>query len=109
MFRSRILEAARAAGASVAFVHTLPELQRAVASGSCLVLLDLDTPRLPSLEALASLATHPEVETVGFLSHVDTEREHQALEAGCRTVLPRGAFVRDLPRLLGLHASENRP
>lgn len=109
LFQSRILEAARATGVTVAFARTLPDLQRAVDAGAGLALLDLDSTRLLSFEALASLASHPTVQTVGFLSHVDTSRAKQALEAGCRSVQPRGAFVRDLPRLLALHASENRP
>ena len=56
------------------------------------------------LEAVAAVAADPAlaaVQVIGFYSHVETERARQAAAAGCRTVLPRSAFVRQLDTLLG--------
>ena len=40
------------------------------------------------------------VSIVGYCAHVQQELQQQALEAGCTTVLPRSAFVQQLPELL---------
>ena len=56
------------------------------------------------MDAIAAIAGDPAlsgVALVGFYSHVETERARDARAAGCRTVLPRSAFVRQLDDLLG--------
>ena len=45
-------------------------------------------------------AAHPGVPMVGYCSHVQQDLQKQALEAGCTMVLPRSAFVQQLPELL---------
>lgn len=47
-------------------------------------------------------AAHPEVPVIGYVSHVQHDLRRQALEAGCTQVLPRSAFVQQLPELLGV-------
>ena len=101
MFLSRIREAAKAAGVEVKAARAvagLPELTE----GARLVLIDLDSPRLPVSEAVAALKdrTSGGLQVVGFFSHVHGERARQALAAGCTRVLPRSAFVKELPALL---------
>jgi hypothetical protein len=54
---------------------------------------------LAALHAEAGLAALP---VVGFFSHVHVERAKAAREAGCTRVLPRSAFVEQLPALLAL-------
>ncbi len=99
MFLSRIREAGRGAGAEVRAVRTVDAVVDAVRAGAGLVLLDLDSQRLPWPAALTALASEPAA-TVGFFGHVHAETGRAAVEAGCTLVLPRGAFVQRLPSLL---------
>ena len=103
MFASRIREAAKATGAVVASARTAAQALDACRAGARVLIADLDSPRLPALDAIRALAADPAlaaVHTIGFFSHVETETARAAREAGCRTVLPRSAFVRELPALL---------
>ena len=103
MFLSRIREAAKRQGAEVRAVRTAADTAAACREGARVVFFDLDTARLPVLEAVAAVAGDPGlsgVELVGFYSHVETERAREARAAGCRTVLPRSAFVHQLDDLL---------
>ena len=104
MFLSRIREAARGRGIAVRTARTAADVLAACRAGARTVIADLDSPRLPALEAISAVASDAslgEVALVGFYSHVETETARAAREAGCRTVLPRSAFVRQLPELLG--------
>lgn len=104
MFLSRIREAARGAGVEVVPARDVQSVLEAVRDGSRLLLLDLDSDRLPWAEALAAVrnepATEPPLRAIGFFGHVHPERARQALSAGCTQALPRSAFVRELPTLL---------
>jgi CheY-like chemotaxis protein len=103
MFLSRIREAAKRRGAEVRAVRTAADAVAACRENAGLVIVDLDTPRLPVMEAVAAIAGDPAlaaVELVGFYSHVETERARDARAAGCPNVLPRSAFVRQLDDLL---------
>jgi CheY-like chemotaxis protein len=102
LFLSRIREAAKGPGAEVRAARTVEQLLMAT-TGSRLVLVDLDSPRLPTVAALAALKADPELAqlpVVGFFSHVHAERAESARQAGVGTVLPRSAFVQALPALL---------
>jgi CheY-like chemotaxis protein len=102
MFLSRIREAARATGAEVRAARGVQEL-KAAAAGCSLVLVDLDSARLPTAEALAALKADPDlraIPVVGFFSHVHGERARAAREAGVSRVLARSAFVQELGTLL---------
>ena len=104
MFLSRIREAAKGSGASVVAARTVDQALEACRGGARAFIADLDSPRLPALDAIRAVAADPAlaaVHTIGFFSHVETETARAAREAGCRTVLPRSAFVRELPALLG--------
>ena len=59
----------------------------------------LDLSRHGAMEALAGLAAGG-ARVIGFASHVDRERADAARADGC-VVLPRSAFFRRLPELLG--------
>ena len=103
MFVSRIGEAARAHALDVRSVRKVPDLLDACRAGARLVLMDLDSARLPVMEALSALcadAAFADVPVVGFFSHVHADRGRQARAAGCRQTLPRSAFVEQLPELL---------
>jgi DNA-binding NarL/FixJ family response regulator len=104
MFASRIREAAKGKGVAVASARTAAQVVDACKAGAKTVIADLDSPRLNALESIAAVAGDPAlagVHLVGFFSHVETETARAARAAGCRTVLPRSAFVRELPALIG--------
>jgi hypothetical protein len=103
MFVSRIREAAKASAAEVRTVRSLDALRAAVREGARLVVLDLDSSRLPWAEALGALASEPDLAgaaSVGFAGHANEAAIRTAREAGCGRVLARGAFVQQLPALL---------
>lgn len=105
MFVSRIRETARGLDVTVKTLRRVPELVESARGGAGLVLVDLDSTRLPVAEALAALHAEAGLEglpVVGFFSHVHVERAKAAREAGCTRVLPRSAFVEQLPALLAL-------
>jgi ActR/RegA family two-component response regulator len=104
MFLSRIREAAKRNGRAVQAARSVADVVGACRGGARTVVVDLDSARLPVMDALAALAgdsTFADVEVIGFFSHVDVARARAAEAAGCRTVLPRSAFVRKLDELLG--------
>lgn len=103
MFFSRIREAAVVQGLDVRRASSVATLLDACRDAPCLVLVDLDSPRLPLDDALAALkaeASLAQVPVVGFFSHVHAERGRHAREAGCTRVLPRSVFVQELGQIL---------
>ena len=93
MDRSKVSGAAPGA----TFVAT-PGALAAAAAGADVAVVDLG--RAGVLEVLPAL-TATGVRVVGFGSHVDRDTLDAARAAGCTEVLPRSAFFRDLPALLG--------
>jgi CheY-like chemotaxis protein len=103
MFVSRIREAARCHGVEIKTVRTTDDTVAAARDGARLVIMDLDSTRLPVTATLAALRADSSLKglpVVGFFSHVEAQRGRDAAEAGCTTVLPRSAFVMRLDRLL---------
>jgi CheY-like chemotaxis protein len=103
MFLSRIREAAKGRGLEVKSARTAADAVAGARAGARLVIMDLDSPRLPVAAALAELRGDPSLTglpVVGFFSHVEAQRGRDAAAAGCTTVLPRSAFVQKLDALL---------
>jgi DNA-binding NarL/FixJ family response regulator len=103
MFVSRIREAARAHAVEIRTVRTADDAVAAARNGGRLVILDLDSRRLPVAATLAALRADPALQglpVVGFFSHVEAARGREAAEMGCTTVLPRSAFVARLESIL---------
>jgi len=103
MFLSRIREAGRGLGIEVKAVRTAPDALAAAREGARLLIMDLDSTRLPSADALAALRADPALSglpVVGFFSHVHAERGREAMASGCTSVLPRSAFVQKLESIL---------
>ena len=103
MFLSRIREAAKGRGLEVKAARTAPDAVAAALDGARLVIMDLDSPRLGTADALSGLRADPALTAlpvVGFFSHVEAQRGRDAAQAGCTTVLPRSAFVQKLDALL---------
>lgn len=103
MFLSRITEAAAAQGLEVTRVRTLPETLAACRPLPRIVLMDLDSPRLPWVDAAGALRADPElagIPLVGFYGHVHADRARRAEEAGVTQAITRGVFVQQLGRIL---------
>ena len=103
MFLSRIREAAKGHGLEVKAARTATDAVAGARAGARLVIMDLDSPRLPVTAALSELradASLADLPVVGFFSHVEAQRGREAAAAGCTTVLPRSAFVQKLDALL---------
>ena len=86
-----------AAGPAVSFVATPAALVEA-APGADVAVVDLG--RRGVADVMPALVATG-VRVVAFGSHVDRETLEGARAAGCEEVLPRSAFFRDLPSLLG--------
>ena len=100
IFTSRVAGTARAAGLTVKAARSVDALEAlARQQTSTCVLVDLANPGLAVPELLARLraacAHMPRV--VAYGSHVDAAGLRAARAAGCDIVLPRSAFVEQLP------------
>lgn len=103
MFLSRVREAARGTGLEVRVARKTADVLEAARAGAALLVVDLDSRRLPWGEAVTSLRSDPalgSLPVVGFLSHVNAEAAQAARAAGCTQVLARSAFVQELPGIL---------
>jgi CheY-like chemotaxis protein len=104
MFRSKISSAAKAVGATIAAATSREAaLARARELKPALIILDLDSSKTAPLELLEQLAADPElgcIRTVGFVSHVNTQRIREARARGVSEVLARSAFSAALPDIL---------
>ena len=112
LFASKISAAAKAVQATVAFEKDASRVvDRVRAEQPTLVIFDLDTPRLRALEMIAALRADPltaAVPTLGYVSHVQTERIAAARSAGIGEVLARSAFATQLGEILSWKG-EGRP
>jgi CheY-like chemotaxis protein len=103
IFTSRITATGRALGLAIKAARSVEALEalarQQVPSG---VLVDLGNPGLDVPDLIARLraacAVMPRV--VGYGSHVDAAGLRAARAAGCDLVLPRSAFVEQLPTAL---------
>ncbi len=104
LFKSKILETADTLGVEAKFPRSPAKLLDALRdSPPDLLLLDLNSGRFDPLELLKTMnadAHLKSIPTVGFLSHVQADLALAAREAGCRRIMARSAFTRDLPKIL---------
>jgi len=98
LFRSKVLETAKALSLDVDVARDADEiLQKVRSERPKLVLLDLQAEALRPLDTLRSLGDLP---VVGFLNHERVDLREQALAAGCGEVLTKGQFAAGLPQIL---------
>lgn len=101
IFRSRIDVAARAVGAAVTSFSDARGLSQHLAGGAVrLVIVDLDLPADTSAQVIREARSAGVNRVVAFYPHAQTELAEQAMAAGATLVLPRSAFVAQLPGLL---------
>ncbi len=100
---ARLRGAAETAGMELRLVRSADELERAARTESPrLIVVDLEARGDPAA-AIARLKAEPgtaRIPLVAFAPHVKEEAIAAARAAGAERVLARGAFFRDLPRLL---------
>ena len=103
-FASKIRGTAEQQGVSVRFAKTVDDvLTEAIAQTPALVIVDLHSQRCDPLELAKRLKSHDELRAIpllGFFSHVQTELQRQAEQAGFDRVIPRSAFTKNLPEIL---------
>jgi DNA-binding NarL/FixJ family response regulator len=100
-FQAKMMETARLVGVELRACSTPDALLAEVAKQAPkLVVVDLNA-RTDALGAITRLrAAAQDVPLVAYLSHVQTELAQQARAAGCREVMPRSEFTRDLATIL---------
>lgn len=100
LFQTRIQATAASLGVDVRFAKTVARAQD-VGADPATVIVDLNVTSVDPLEVIRLLrAQRPTVSIIDYGSHVQTELLAHAKAAGCTTVLPRSAFVQQLPHLL---------
>jgi CheY-like chemotaxis protein len=104
MFRSKISNAAKGVGATIAAATTAEAaIARAREVKPQLIVLDLDSARTQPFDVLRQLAADPElsaIPTLGFVSHVHAGAIREARALGIGEVLARSAFAATLPEIL---------
>ena len=103
-FAAKIRAAAEALGVNIKFHRQLDGLVNAAAEQSpTLIIVDLHNEKLNPFELALELKANEGVKTIpllGFFSHVQTDLQRAALEAGYDQVIPRSVFSRDLAKIL---------
>ena len=104
LFSVKISTAAKALGVDIYFERSaemvVPRIREKRPS---LVILDLNSKKLQPMEVVAALKADPDlkhIETLGFVSHVQTDVIAAARKAGIDEVLARSAFSERLGEIL---------
>ncbi|SRR6266480_3354131 len=103
-FASKIRGTAEQLSVSVSFLRNAESLNQAVLRDRpSLIICDLHSQRIDLIELARKLKADEQLRSIpllGFFSHVQTDLQRQALDAGFDRVMPRSAFTRDLPAIL---------
>lgn len=103
MFAVKIQDSAKRVGLGVSLAKTEEEAIGKAKLNPSLIIVDLNTTGLDSVELIKKLKTDESTRSfhiVGFVSHVQTDLRKQAQEAGCDEVIARSAFSQNLPGIL---------
>ncbi|MGH9873678.1 MAG: hypothetical protein ACRD9S_14615 [Pyrinomonadaceae bacterium] len=103
-FAAKIRATAEALEVSIKFHRQLDGLVNAAAEQQpALIVVDLHNEKLNPIELAHRLKAVEAVKAIpllGFFSHVQTDLQRAALEAGFDQVIPRSVFSRDLAKIL---------
>jgi CheY-like chemotaxis protein len=103
-FASKIRATAEALGVNIKFHRRLDSLVAAAGEQSPdLILVDLHNEKLNAIELALQLKANESSKSIpllGFFSHVQTDLQRAAIEAGFDQVVPRSVFSRDLAKIL---------
>jgi CheY-like chemotaxis protein len=103
-FASKIRGTAEQLGTAVSFPRNSAALiEAALRDRPAQIICDLHSQRIDPIELAKQLKADERLSSIrllGFFSHVQTDLQRQAEQAGFDCVLPRSAFTRDLPEIL---------
>jgi CheY-like chemotaxis protein len=103
-FASKIRGTAEELGVKVRFVRNVDAMpESARSSQPSLIICDLHSQRVDPMDLARRLKADEQLRSItllGFFSHVQTELQHQAKEAGFDQVIPRSAFSKHLGEIL---------
>jgi CheY-like chemotaxis protein len=106
-FASKIRGTAEQLGVSVSFPRRIDALMEAARRDQPqLIICDLHATRIDPIELAKELKADEQlrpIQLLAFFSHVQTELQQQAEQAGFDRVIPRSAFTRNLPEILSGH------
>jgi PleD family two-component response regulator len=106
-FSVKINEAAKRAGVTLKYVTSEKDLLEKAKADPALIIFDLNFEAVRPIELIVKLKGTAELKHIallGYLSHVQTDLQKLAQEAGCDTVMPRSAFSMDLNKILMRYA-----
>ena len=103
-FAAKIRGTAEQIGVTVTFARTVESvIEMALRDQASLIICDLNSQRINPVELAQTLKANEQTSPIpllGFFSHVQTELQSQAQEAGFDRVIPRSAFTKFLPQIL---------
>jgi CheY-like chemotaxis protein len=103
-FASKIRGTAEQLGTVVSFPRSIEALKAAATqSEASLIICDLHSDRIDPIELAKELKADEQLRSIpllGFFSHVQTELQRRAEEAGFDRVIPRSAFTKRLSEIL---------
>ncbi|OFV95203.1 MAG: hypothetical protein A3F68_02480 [Acidobacteria bacterium RIFCSPLOWO2_12_FULL_54_10] len=102
IFTGKIAAAAKRVGIEVVFANNESKFLEKAAGALAVLLLDLNNVNPEPLALIGSLKANEKlkVHIIGYISHVQKEREREAYKAGCDLVLPRSVFSQNLDEIL---------
>ena len=107
IFGTKIVSTGSSLGVSVATLHSVAEVERAMAqSRVSLLIVDLNSAGDAAIDAVRAAAgnvSRPRI--VAFVSHIDVDLAERARTAGADDVMPRSRFSQTLPQILADHAT----
>lgn len=103
-FSTKIISTARLCGVPIRLVTTGEELvQKARSEAVQLIIVDLNgrkTRPVQTLKELRASSDLDEIPVLAYVSHVQTELQEEARNAGARWILPRSVFSARLAEIL---------
>jgi CheY-like chemotaxis protein len=107
-FQAKVIETAKHLGVELRICGTSDALLGEIEKQSPrLILVDLNARSEPVTTIERLPASAREIPLVAFLSHVQTDLAERARAAGCREVMPRSVFTRDLATILARAKSQS--
>jgi CheY-like chemotaxis protein len=109
-FSVKIIDAAKKLGMKVEVLKDKAVVLERVKAQPAMVIFDLNYAAAEPLDLIQKIkadAATRGVNTIGFISHVQTEMRAKAQESGCDVVLARSAFAQNLPAILQNGAIRN--
>ena len=106
-FSAKIDGAAKRAGVTLKYVTTEKDLLERAKVDPALIIFDLNFEAVHPIELIRKLKGTDEMKHIsllGYVSHVQTDLQRLAQEAGCDAVMPRSAFSTNLSQILQQYA-----